>query len=338
MSDIFSSHFSHLNRPPFWFMRQAGRYLPEYRATRAKAGSFMDLCLNAELATEVTMQPIRRYGMDMAILFSDILIVPYALGISVEFVENEGPRVEKITSRDQLTKYPKTIDLERIKPVFEIIRNLRRELPAHCPLIGFAGAPWTVACYTIAGKNHKEFEAARMLAYGQPEECDAMIEWLTQATITYLSAQIEAGAQIIQLFDSWAGLLDSARFARYVIAPTTKITAYFKQHYPHIPLIGFARGAGANLLEYAAHAGVDMVGLDSQTPVSWAVKNITLPFQGNLDPLLLASDAKDAITQAKEILTKAGNKKFIFNLGHGIIPSTPPEHVQQLVEYWKALG
>lgn len=315
---------------PVWLMRQAGRYLPEYREVRAKAGGFVDLCLNPDLATEVTLQPIRRYGFDAAILFSDILMVPHGLGQKLWFQEGEGPRLTPITDNASLAVAGL---LERLAPIFSTVRQVRAALPAQTELIGFAGSPWTVASYMIEGGGGGDFHAIRKMAFAAPEKLDDIIDTLVEATLFYTRAQIEAGAGVIQLFDSWAGNVGHPLFDRYIIGPTRKIVEGLKHSHPEVPIIGFPRLAGSNLPRYVAETGVHGVGLDTGVSLPWAVATVppTVTLQGNIDPLALVAGGKALDAAADHVLQQAKGRRFIINLGHGIIPATPPEHVAQLV-------
>lgn len=322
-------------RPPFWLMRQAGRYLPEYREVRAKAGSFLDLCYNPDLAAEVTLQPLRRYGMDAAILFSDILVVPHALGRDVRFEEGEGPRLNPVQPGEDVLMVHSHFE-RVVAPVMETVKTIRsgmqREGFGSTALIGFAGSPWTVACYMVEGRGSRDFHATRLRALQDPAGFGRLIDVVTDATVQYLEAQIRAGAEAVQLFDSWAGVLDETQFRRWVIGPTRKIAAALKQSYPRIPVIGFPRGAGPNIQTYARETGVTAVSIDQTVPVKWAASTLQsmLPVQGNLDPVCLLSGG-DALTMATEhICAHLSNGPFLFNLGHGVIKDTPPEHVAQL--------
>lgn len=324
--------------PPFWLMRQAGRYLPEYRQLRATCNGFLDLCYTPEKATEVTLQPLRRYGFDAAILFSDILVVPDALGQPVAFREGEGPVLTPIRCKDGVDK----LDLGRLHvhlaPVFETVRRLSGAIPQSTALIGFAGAPWTVATYMVEGSGSKDFVETKTLAYGQPDVFKALIDVLVQATGDYLIAQIDHGAEAIQLFDSWAGVLPEDQFAQWVIEPTRALVERIKSARPGVPVIGFPRGAGALYLPYVERTGVDAVSLDTGIPLEWAVKTLQprVALQGNLDPVMLISGGETLDRSIKRILDIAARGPFIFNLGHGILPSTPPENVARLAEKVKA--
>jgi len=324
------------NTVPFWFMRQAGRYLPEYRALRATTKTFLDACFNPEIAAEITLQPIRRFGMDGAIVFSDILVIPYALGVNVQFLEGEGPRVEITNTKERIQKFTTADIRKKLAPVAEALKIIKPQLPDHVSLIGFAGAPWTVACYMLQGKSGKEFAAARAFAQSNPQTMQLLIDKLTEATIDYLSLQIESGAEIVQLFDSWAGLLTPVQFERWSVEPTGKIISALKQKHPKIPVIGFPKGAGLYLKNYLT-TGIDMLGIDMQTPVDFAILQAgKIPLQGNLDPLLLAYDIQGALKETDRILNANKNRPFVFNLGHGMIPEMPVAHVEKLVEKLKA--
>src|SRR6201996_8112416 len=276
-------------KPPVWLMRQAGRYLPEYRALRANAKDFIAFCLNPELATEVTLQPVRRFGMDAAILFADILLIPHALGQSVAFVENEGPRLEPIRDAAGLAKLSDARSAEILSPVMQTIKGVREALPPNVALIGFAGAPWTVATYMIEGRGGTDYETTRAMAWAEPELFAAIIDRITTATITYLDAQIEAGAEVLQLFDSWAGAVPAPLFESAVIAPTKRIVAALKAKHPDIPIIGFPRAAGSHVARYAAATGVNCVGIYHKTNLAAASAAVPkgVAVQGNLDPVLL---------------------------------------------------
>lgn len=323
-----------LSPPPFWLMRQAGRYLPEYRQVRAQAGGFLDLCLNPELATEVTLQPIRRYGMDAAILFSDILILPHALGQKVWFAEGEGPRLEPIRDQAGIERLRPDTLLERAAPVYEAVRRIRAGLPDQTTLIGFAGSPWTVATYMVEGAGSKDFPNAKAWAYRDPAGFARLIDLLVETSITHLSAQVDAGAEVIQLFDSWAGALAPREFLRWSILPTKAIVDGLRARHPGLPIIGFPRGAGAGIAAYVEQTGVNAVSLDTSVPPDWAARELQskVILQGNLDPLALVAGGDALRREATYILDTLGHGGFIFNLGHGIVPQTPPEHVAQLTE------
>ena len=319
-------------RPPFWLMRQAGRYLPEYRELRAKAGSFLDMCYNPDHAVEVTLQPLRRYDMDAAILFSDILVVPHALGQPLAFQEGEGPKLDPVRNVEDLKRLSRDRFHERLEPVYETVRRLSSAIPAHTTLIGFAGAPWTIACYMVEGAGSKEYAHVKRWAYGDPVGFGVLMDLLVEVTADYLCTQIEAGAEVVQLFDSWAGVLPAGEFRRWVIEPTRQIVDRVKARHPSIPVIGFPRGAGLSYEAYVSGSGVDAVGLDTTVPVAWAAGNLQsrLPVQGNLDPIMLAAGGEALRNAAWEILEALAGKPFVFNLGHGVIQTTPPEHVAEL--------
>ncbi len=318
---------------PFWLMRQAGRYLPEYREIRAKAGGFLDLVYNPALAAEVTLQPLRRFGMDAAILFSDILVIPHALGQRLEFIEGDGPKLEPVRSPDDLAKIK--FDDAVIDPVCETVSRVRNQLRTEgfsdTVLIGFAGAPWTVATYMVEGGGSREMIHVKSWAYRDPEGFGRLIDVITDATIHYLSRQVEAGAEVLQLFDSWAGVLDDDGYERWVIAPTKRIVQALRKKYPGVPVIGFPRGSGALYKRYAEEAGVNALGIDTQIPLLFAQElQQKIPVQGNLDPVCLLAGGDTLKKRAAEILDALSGGPFIFNLGHGVIKETPPEHVEQL--------
>lgn len=322
---------------PFWFMRQAGRYLPEYREIRSTTSGFLDLCFSPEKAAEVTLQPLRRFGMDAAILFSDILVIPYGLGVDVRFLEGEGPLVAVTDTAEKIAALDVTTVRSKLAPVAETVRLVKKDLPPGATLIGFAGAPWTVACYMLQGKSGKEFQTARLFALSQPSLMQQLMDTLTTATIDYLSMQIEAGAEAIQIFDSWAGLLTPSQMKTLVIEPTRTIVEAIRSQHPHIPIIGFPKGAGLELLDYSEDTQVDCVGVDQHTDLDFAIECCHQTVQGNLDPLLIAADKEGALAATKEILSIVNHKNvpFVFNLGHGFIPQTPIENVQAVADYIK---
>ena len=317
-----------LDPPPLWLMRQAGRYLPEYRATRAKAGGFLDLCMTPELAAEVTLQPLRRYGFDAAILFSDILILPWAMGQELRYGEGEGPRLTPVRDAAGLASLRLDRLAERTAPVREAARLAAREL-GKAALIGFAGAPWTVACYMVDGRGG-EFHETRLRAFRDPGFLSSLIELLTEGTIQTLAGQIEAGAEVVMLFDTWAGLLPPSLFATHVIAPAKRIVAAIRQRFPMVPVIGFPRLAGGSLTAYARQTGVQAVGMDTQTDP--AILPADLVVQGNLDPLALLAGGEALAREIAAVRHAVGHRAHIFNLGHGILKETPPENVALLVE------
>ncbi|SFV37608.1 uroporphyrinogen decarboxylase [Hyphomicrobium facile] len=326
--------------PPVWLMRQAGRYLPEYRKIRSEAGTFLDLCYSPKLAAEVTLQPIRRYGFDAAILFSDILVVPDALGQNVRFAEGEGPRLEPIKSVDDLRRLTLSNTHYKFAKVCETVALLARELPRETALIGFCGAPWTVATYMAEGRGSTDQAAARSWAYRDRQGFSQLIDLLTEASIVYLSNQVEAGANALQIFDSWAGSLADDEFERWVIAPTARIVTEIRRRHPKVPIIGFPRGAAASLQKYIDGTNVDGVSCDTACPLSvmQAIAKTGKVVQGNLDPLLLVAggDALDA--RAGAICEAMAGLPFVFNLGHGIVPETPPENVARLVQRVREKG
>ncbi|MGE0119317.1 MAG: uroporphyrinogen decarboxylase [Dongiaceae bacterium] len=317
---------------PIWLMRQAGRYLPEYRALREQAPSFLEMCLTPELATEVTLQPVRRYPLDAAIIFSDILVVPYALGQHVTFVEGQGPLLEPIRRAEQLRELSPARVPQLLAPVAAAIAAVRRALPAKVALIGFAGAPWTVATYMIEGRSGSDFAAVKGWAYRQPDSFDALITLLVEATSAYLLQQIEAGAEVLQIFDSWAGVLSAPALERWGLRPTVEIVRRVRGAHPQVPVIVFPRGIGASYKRYATDCGCDGLGLDTTVPPTWAEAELQplACLQGNLDPLALLAGGDAMQAETTEILRSLGNGPFIFNLGHGILPQTPPEHVAEL--------
>ncbi len=328
--------------PPIWLMRQAGRYLPEYRSVRAKAADFIALCTTPELAVEVTLQPVRRYRFDAAILFSDILMVPWALGQGLAFLEGEGPVLPPLRTDADI----RTLNAERIPaamaPVLETVRRVRSRLAGEgfvdCALIGFAGAPFTVACYMVEGGGSREFAATRTMAHAQPELFERLIALLTRATVAYLLAQIDAGAEAVMLFDTWAGLLPPAQFRRHVVEPTQAIVSALRQRHPAVPVIGFPRLAGLLIGDYAAATQVDGIGLDTSMDVALAAGLIPArtALQGNLDPLALLAGGQALRRETAAILTALRGRPCVFNLGHGIVPQTPLEHVAALVEQVRA--
>ena len=327
--------------PPIWLMRQAGRYLPEYRQTRVKAASFLEFCFTPDLAVEASLQPIRRFGLDGAILFSDILVLPYALGRRVEFVEGKGPMLEPLKRAEELNRLTPQAVGEKLAPVFETLSRLRQALPDKVTLIGFAGAPWTLACYMVEGQGGSDFQAARRMAYRDPAMFSRLIGILSDATIDYLSAQIEAGAETVQIFDSWAGCLAESELRRWSVAPLTKIVGVLRQKHPTVPVILFPRGAGVLYREFALASGAAALGLDGALPLNWAAAELQphAALQGNLDPLLLAQGGEAMARETERILRALGRGPFVFNLGHGVLPDTPPEHVAELVALvrgWKA--
>ncbi len=330
-----------LSTPPIWLMRQAGRYLPEYREVRSKAGGFLELVYNPALAAEVTLQPIRRYAFDAAILFSDILVVPDALGQSVRFAEGEGPILEPISTAKDLARLKLAATRPKYGLVAETVQRLRQDLPKETALIGFCGAPWTVATYMVEGRGSKDQAAARLWAYRDPKAFQALMDMLVETSIEYLSGQVEAGANALQIFDTWAGSLPDNEFDRWVVEPTKAIVSAMKDRHPDVPIIGFPRGAGVSALWYVAETKVDGIGCDTSVPPYMMVEAFEeedVVVQGNLDPLLLVSGGDALDQRVDEILELMAGRRFIFNLGHGIVPQTPPENVARLVTYvrnWK---
>ncbi len=328
--------------PPLWLMRQAGRYLSEYRAVRAQAADFVVLCTSPALASEVTLQPIRRYGFDAAILFSDILMLPWALGQGLAFREGEGPVLPSLMDHGGVSALHLSRLPDAITPILETVRRVREGLTAEgfpaTSLIGFAGAPFTVACYMVDGAGVRDFPATRTLAYRDPAAFDALLSLLTEATVTYLAAQIAAGAETVMLFDSWAGILPPAQFRAFVVAPTRRIVAALRELYPDVKVIGFPRLAGASLGLYAAGTAVAAVGVDTATDIAAArqLVGMQVALQGNLDPLALLAGGTALETAAASLLESAQGAPFICNLGHGILPSTPTEHVASLIRQVRA--
>ncbi len=326
--------------PPVWLMRQAGRYLPEYRQTRETAGGFLDLCYTPERAAEVTHQPLQRYGFDAAILFSDILVIPDALGQRVAFREGEGPALTPIRSAKDLDALSVSSLHAHLAPVYKTLGILSETLPSTTALIGFSGAPWTVATYMIEGGGSKDFSHAKRLMWDSPETFSRLIDLLVEATGLYLARQIESGAEVIQIFDTWAGALPETEFRRWVIEPTRRLVESLRSRYPNVPIIGFPRGAGVLYRAYVEETGVNGVSLDSSVPLEWAASTLQTKctVQGNLDPILLVSGGEALDVATDRILKALGRGPFIFNLGHGIIPPTPPENVARLVERVRAWG
>ncbi|MEM6414635.1 MAG: uroporphyrinogen decarboxylase [Pseudomonadota bacterium] len=320
--------------PPIWFMRQAGRYLPEYREVRAKAGGFLDLCYNPELASEVTVQPIRRYGLDAAILFADILLVPQALGVDVRFETGEGPVLSPITNSDALHKLGDPDIHQTLGPVYETVSLTRKQLPDDVALIGFAGAPWTVATYVLAGGGMKDPASLRRFFYDDPEFMTALITKISDATIDYLDRQILAGADAIQLFDTWAGGLPENLTKKLSVEPMARIAEAVKKMHPDIPVILFPKGAGAQLETYATLDACDAMGIDYATPWMKARDAISphATVQGGLDPLLVVQGGAEMEAAARELVNAFRDVPYVFNLGHGFVPETPPENVARLVD------
>ncbi len=324
--------------PPMWLMRQAGRYLPEYRELRGQAGDFISLCTTPKLASEVTLQPIRRYGFDAAILFSDILMLPWALGYGLAFKEGEGPVLPRLTTSQEVSALDPSRVMGAITPILETVQRTKAGLDDMTTLIGFAGSPFTVACYMVEGGGSKDFARIRGMAHGEPQLFGALIDVLVASTVEYLSAQIVAGADVVMLFDSWAGVLSPRLFALHVIEPTRRIVDALHARHPSTPIIGFPRLAGVLVGVYAEQTGVDAVALDTGAELSIATKLVpaTVATQGNLDPLSLVAGGEALATEVRGVLAGARGRPHIFNLGHGIVPQTPPEHVAELVKQVRA--
>lgn len=317
---------------PVWLMRQAGRYLPEYRELRAEKGGFLALVYDTDAAAEITLQPIRRFGFDGAILFSDILIVPYAMGQKLEFLAGEGPRLSPRLldhALEGLAAAP-----EKLAPIYETVRKVRAGLPVDKTMLGFAGSPWTVATYMVAGEGSRDQHETRAMAYRDPSAFSAIIDAIVDVSVEYLSGQIEAGAEAVQLFDSWAGTLSPAQFERWVIAPNAAIVKAVKARHPETPIIGFPKGAGEKLPAYARETGVDAVGIDETIDPIWAARELPegMPVQGNLDPLILLSGGDDLEAQTRHVLDAFADRPHVFNLGHGIGQYTPIANVERLLE------
>jgi uroporphyrinogen decarboxylase len=320
--------------PPVWMMRQAGRYLPEYRAVREKAGGFLDLCFNPELAAEVTLQPVRRFGFDAAILFSDILVIPLALGRKVWFVEGEGPRLEPLADAKALLSVRQEADQKLLAPIYETVRRAKSELGAKTTLIGFCGAPWTVATYMVAGRGTPDQTPAKDLAARKPEAFQHVIDCLVDAAVDYLARQLEAGADVVQIFDTWAGSLPPKDFERWCVQPTKRLIAKLRARRPGAKVIGFPRGAGKNIPHYVDETKVDAVSLESGIDRNFARDEIQsrVPVQGNVDPLILREGGAALDREVDAVLAAFSGGPFIFNLGHGILPDTPIAHVEQMLK------
>ena len=324
--------------PPLWMMRQAGRYLPEYREVRAKAGGFLDLCFNPDFAAEVTLQPIRRFNFDAAIIFSDILVIPYALGRSVRFEVGEGPRLDPLDTPDKVGTLASKGDFTKLEPVYEALRRVRRELDPKIALIGFCGAPWTVATYMVAGQGTPDQAPARMMAYRHPDAFAKIIDTIVENSIQYLLGQLAAGADVLQIFDTWAGVLPPREFQRWSVEPTKRIVNGVRAKVPGAKIIGFPRGAGALLPGYVEATGVDAVSID------WAAEpalirdhvQTKVAVQGNLDPLVLIAGGEALDRSVDDVLANFAQGRLIFNLGHGIQPETPIAHVEQMVKRVRA--
>jgi uroporphyrinogen decarboxylase len=319
--------------PPVWLMRQAGRYLPEYRAVREKAGDFLRLCFTPELAAEVTLQPVRRFGFDAAILFSDILVVPHALGQPVRYLAGEGPQLDAIVDRSGLERLKAELDQDALAPVYQTIRQVKASLDPRTALLGFCGAPWTVASYMIAGHGTPDQAPARQFAYRDSDGFAALIDKLVEASASYLVRQLQAGVDVVQIFDTWAGVLPADGFRRWCIEPTQRIVAKVRAQVPGAKVIGFPRGAGTALLRYVEEVPVDAVGLDWTVDRLFARSQIQwrMPVQGNLDPLVLLCGGAALDHAVDAVLEAFSERPFIFNLGHGILPETPIAHVEQML-------
>jgi uroporphyrinogen decarboxylase len=327
-----------VTRPPIWLMRQAGRYLPEYRALRRQAADFLQFCYTPALATEATVQPVRRYGLDAAILFSDILVVPDALGCKVRFEDGAGPKLEPVRDEAGIAQLRPVLDLEHLAPVYDAIRQVRNSLPSGTALIGFAGAPWTLAAYMVEGGSASDFHTARAFALAQPNAFARLIELLSEAVFEHLAAQVDAGADAVQLFDSWAGVLPEPEFVGWCIAPAARIAGRLKARYPEVPIIAFPRGAGVMYQRFVTTVPVDAVSLDSSVPLAWAREAMPgICLQGNLDPAALVAGGQVACREARRIVEMLGDRPFVFNLGHGVLPQTDPAAVGALVEYVKSV-
>jgi uroporphyrinogen decarboxylase len=318
--------------PPIWMMRQAGRYLPEYRQTRAKAGSFLDLCYTPDLAVEVTLQPIRRFGFDAAILFSDILVIADVLDRDVRFVEGEGPQLKPVTVGDITRLDPSRLHVH-LAPVYEAVRRLRQDLPADTALLGFCGAPWTVATYMVAGHGTPDQAPARLFSYRHPEAFSQLIDMLASMSADYLIRQIDVGADAVQIFDSWSGVLDEASFARWCIEPMRRIIERVKAVHPHVPVIAFPKGAGSLYDRFSLESGADAIGLDWSVPWTLAqqIQKSGKCVQGNLDPMRLVAGGAALDDGIDAVLEALADGPFVFNLGHGVTPDTPIEHVERMI-------
>lgn len=324
-----------LPTPPIWMMRQAGRYLPEYRATRAQAGDFLSLCYNPDLAAEVTLQPIRRFDFDAAILFADILLIPQALGLDLWFVTGEGPRLSTVTSaRDLAQLRPADQIDETLSPIYQTVRILSQELPSQTALIGFAGAPWTVATYMVAGRGTKDQAPAHLLKDQDRTTFAALIDLITDATIHYLSRQIEAGAEVVKLFDSWAGSLKGQDFDDFALAPATRIIAALKARHPGVPIIAFPREARDRYIGFGKATGADCVALDNSVAAEWAAAHVQIDgcVQGNMDPRHMVTGGPELVAEAQRITRTLRGGPHIFNLGHGITPDADPDNVARMIE------
>jgi uroporphyrinogen decarboxylase len=324
--------------PPVWLMRQAGRYLPEYRAIKDSSGGFIARCMTPELATEITLQPIRRFAMDAAILFSDILILPWALGQDVSFKDGVGPVLEPVRRLEAVERLSQARAVGALQPVLETVRNVRSALPGACTLIGFAGAPFTVACYMVEGGGSRDFAETKRMAFGEPALFGRLMDTLIEGSIAYLSAQIEAGAEAVMLFDTWAGMLSPSQFRLHVIEPARRIVEALNQRHPDVPVIGFPRLAGLYAGDYAERTGVDAVALDTGTDPRVAARGLaeSVAIQGNLDPIALLVGGEAMRSETLSIVDGLAGRPHIFNLGHGILPQTNPDHVAELVAFLRS--
>ena len=326
------------SRPPFWLMRQAGRYLSEYKAVRANTRTFLEFCYSPDMAAEVTLQPLRRFGMDAAIIFSDILVIPDALGQAVSFEAGRGPVLRPIQSVEDLAPFNAADVRDYLAPVYAALRLVRSQMPQDAALIGFAGAPWTVAAYMVEGGSSTTYERLKSMAYGRPDDFAKLIDRLVEAIATHLIAQVESGADVLQIFDSWAGVLPDIHFHRWSITPTAAIVRRVKAEYPDVPIIGFPNRSGVHYADYARDTGVDGISIDATVPLTWA-RDMLQPqvvVQGNLDPQMLVVGGDAMKQDINRILTSLSPKPFIFNLGHGIVPSTSPDHVARLADQIRA--
>ncbi len=320
--------------PPIWLMRQAGRYLPEYMRVRKSAGDFLSLCYTPELSSEVTLQPVRRFGLDAAIIFSDILVIPDALGQCVTFAEGKGPLLSPIRGPNQVERLDQDGVDERLAPVYQAIQRVRRDLSPDIDLIGFAGAPWTVATYMVEGGVSRDFSSVKGWAFSAPNEFQRLIDILVDVTASHLISQVSAGADALQIFDTWAGALPEPEFIRWCIEPVKEIVSLVRNKHPEIPIIGFPRGVGVGYKIYGLETGVSALSIDSSVPLSWAAKELqpNCVVQGNLDPVMLMAGGSAMVEAARNVVSTLGEKGFVFNLGHGIIRTTPPDHVAALVD------
>ena len=342
MNSLFLKTLSGINtsRPPFWFMRQAGRYLPEYRVLRQKTEGFLSLCLNSRLACEVTLQPMNRFDPDAAILFSDILIVPYGMGMGVNFIEGRGPILDAITDGSDIGRLNQTHYKNRIEATYETVRLCREKLSKDKALIGFAGSPWTVVTYMIEGGASKSYAKVKSWAYRDEQSFNTLIKIVTAATIEHLSLQIDHGVDAVKLFDSWAGVLSPSQFAKWVIKPTSEIVEAINTKYPTVKVIGFPRGAGNQYVDYVNKTNVDAVALDTNVVPDWAAKAFDkkVVIQGNLDPIALIVGGERMLSEATTIIESMKARSHIFNLGHGVLPETPPENVEILARFLRSYG